>query len=295
MQKRIFLLKNELSYNYLSTFVVVNIICFMTTTDFRLRLKMLIDTASVHRSIQRKLPYIDGIIDGTHPITLDDILIISKLLEVPPYLLFLQDDNLFEKYGISLEELEDMTENNGSLRGTLIGYLAEKKLRQLLESDKRITIKGKPDDHDRKEKCDLIIQYKGKDFRFESKSLQTNNIKPSTNPKYELTSTVQCDASDCRAITLPNGDTVVTTCLQYGGFDILAVNMFMFHQEWEFAFAINEDLPHSTYKGGKKQTISDDALQYLMKTSIPITYPIDTPFVSDPCMLLDELMKRRGD
>ncbi len=274
----------------------------MTANDFRLRLKSLIDNSSLSKeTIISKFPSINSILDGGKVASLDDILIISELLNVSPYWLFLNQNNLFEEFDITLEELEDMNKNNGSLRGVIVGYLAEKKLRQLLEKDDRIIIKGKPDDHDRKIKCDLIIEYKGRDFRFECKSLQSTQIKPSTDSKYEYKATVQCDASDCRKIELPNGEIVTTTCLQYGDFDILAVNMYMFNHRWEFAFALNEDIPHSTYKGGRIQkdgtktpSISDDSLRYLMKTSINITYPIDAPFVSDPIELLDELIKRRG-
>lgn len=274
----------------------------MTATDFRLRLKSLIDNASISiNDIKSSVPSILNILEGNVSPNLDELFAISELLNVSPYWLFLHKDNLFENLDITLEELEDMNENNGSLRGVIVGYLAEKKLRQLLEQDDRITIKGKPDDHDRNIKCDLIVEYKGREFRFESKSLQSTLIKPSKNPKYVYTAKVQCDASDCRAITLPNGETVETTCLQYGDFDILAVNMYMFNHEWEFAFTLNEDIPHSDFKGGRKKKngtitpiISDDSLQYLMKTTVDITYPIDTPFVSDPIVLLDELIKRRG-
>lgn len=274
----------------------------MTASDFIFRLKSLVNDSSTSiNAIRSKVPSIDEILRGNKSATIDDILNISDLLKVPPYWLFINQGNLFEELDITLEELQDMNKNNGSLRGVIVGYLAEKKLRQLLESDNRFIIKGKPDDHDREIKCDLIVEYKGRDFRFESKSLQSTQIQPSKMPQFELQATVQCDASDCRDITLPNGETVNTTCLQFGDFDILAVNMYMFHHKWEFAFALNEDLPHSTFKGGRKKKngtttpiISDEALQYLMKTSIPITYPITTPFVSDPCVLLDELIKRRG-
>lgn len=274
----------------------------MTANDFRLRLKSLIDKSSISKeAIISKLPSINSILDGGKVASLDDILVISELLNVSPYWLFLNQNNLFEEYDITLEELEDMNNTNGSLRGVIVGYMAEKKLKQLLESDSRFIVKGKPDDHDRKIKCDLIVEYRGRDFRFESKSLQSTLIKPSLNKKYELEAKVQCDASDCRDILLPNGEIVNTTCLQYGDFDILAVNMYMFHQRWEFAFALNEDLPQSTFKGGRKKKdgtttpiISDEALKYLMKSLITITYPVSTPFVTDPCVLLDRLIERRG-
>ena len=42
----------------------------------------------------------------------------------------------------------------------------------------------------------------------------------------------QVDASDKREVTFPNGTTLATTCLLPGKFDILAVNLFEFVQEW---------------------------------------------------------------
>jgi len=230
----------------------------------------------------------------TKEISLNSIYQISKILNVPPYMLFLENNNFFERLNISLYELEEVSAENPSLGGTINGYLGEIKLREYLDKIPGISILPKPDDHDRTAKYDLPIEYKGQLFKIEAKSLQTNSIKPAkkrTDIIYEAT--LQCDASDCRSIVLPNGKTVTTTCLQYGDFDILAVNMFKFKQKWEFAFALNCDLPQSG-KGSKKNPIPDDCQKYLMKTSIPITYPIEGIFVSDICLLLDKLIRKRG-
>ena len=227
-------------------------------------------------------------------ISLSKIYQISEILNIPPYMFFLGNDNFFERLNISLDELEEVSSENPSLGGTINGYLGEIKLREYLAKDPRISILPKPDDHDRTAKYDLPIEYKGQLFKIEAKSLQTNSIKrPKKRTDIIYEATLQCDASDCRSIVLPNGKTVTTTCLQYGGFDILAVNMFKFNQRWEFAFALNSDLPQSG-KGSKKNPIPDDCQQYLMKTSIPITYPIEGVFVSDICVLLDKLIKIRG-
>lgn len=227
-------------------------------------------------------------------LTLDDVYIISNTLNISPYMLFLNDGNFFEKLNITLEELEEVSAENPSLGGTINGYLGEIKLREYLAGNSSITILPKPDDHDRSAKYDLPIEYKGRVFKIEAKSLQTNSIKkPKKRTDILYEATLQCDASDCRSIVLPNGKTVTTTCLQYGDFDILAVNMFKFNQQWEFAFALNCDLPQSG-KGSAKNPIPEDCQKYLMKTSIPITYPIEGIFVSDICVLLDKLIKRRG-
>ncbi len=56
----------------------------------------------------------------------------------------------------------------------------------------------------------------------------------------------QCDASDKRLVKLPSGQEIETTCLVVGGFDLLAVNIFQFANQWKFAFAKNADLPRTT-------------------------------------------------
>lgn len=202
--------------------------------------------------------------------------------------------NFLDELNITLDELDDVFKENPSLRGTIVGYLGEIKLRYHLSKNKQIEILPKPDDHDRTAKYDLPIKYKGKVFKIEVKSLQTNSIKAIKNSSdIKFKATVQCDASDCRAILLPNGKTVTTTCLQYGDFDILAVNMYMFNKKWEYAFTLNEHIPHSG-KGSKKNPIPEDCQKYIMKTSIPITYPIGDIFTSDICSLLDYLIKKEG-
>lgn len=205
----------------------------------------------------------------------------------------MSNKSFLDKLSITLEELDAVLEENPSLRGTIIGYLGEIKLRGLLSENEQITVLPKPDDHDRSQKYDLPIEYKGHTFKIEVKSLQTNSIKvPHKRKDIDFQATVQCDASDCRSIVLPNGKTVTTTCLLYGDFDILAVNMYMFNKKWEFAFALNEKLPH-TGKGSKKHPIPKNCQNYLMKTSFSITYPIEGFFTSDICSLMDYLIEKR--
>ena len=205
----------------------------------------------------------------------------------------MSNKTFLDKLSITLEEFDAVYEDNPSLRGTIIGYLAETKLRGLLAENEKITVLPKPDDHDRTQKYDLPIEYKGHTFKIEVKSLQTSSIKiPQKRKGVDFQATVQCDASDCRTIVLPNGKTVTTTCLQYGDFDILAVNMYMFNKKWEFAFALNEQIPHSG-KGSKKHPIPKNCQKYLMKTSVSITYPIEGIFTSDICSLMDHLIEKK--
>jgi hypothetical protein len=87
------------------------------------------------------------------------------------------DRSILEMFGVSLEFLTQVVKANPSLRGVIIGYLAERKLWSAFETENRITAIRKDDDHDRDNKGDLVVTYREHDFRFEVKSLQTNSIK----------------------------------------------------------------------------------------------------------------------
>ena len=97
----------------------------------------------------------------------------------------------------------------------------------------------------------------------------------------------QCDASDRREILLPNGHTVDTTCLAVGEFDIVAVSLYAFGDEWKFAFAKNSDLPHP---GARSRNVAEADREYLIKTLIDITWPLQPPFTTDVYALLDSML-----
>ncbi len=191
---------------------------------------------------------------------------------------------ILDRWHITADELTQVVDQNPSLRGFLLGYIAEYQLKKLLLADDRITTIHKFDDHDRSRgrKNDLCITYKGVDFTIEVKSLQTASVR-SENGMYW--GNFQCDASDSRTIPLPNGERVKTTCLEVGGFDIVAVNLFAFQHQWHFGFALNRDLPRSTHK-----EYTPEQRQYLLATTMKITWPLYTPFVTDPSILLDRLL-----
>lgn len=194
-------------------------------------------------------------------------------------------ETILERWHLTADELTKIVDLNPSLRGIMIGYVAEFQVQKILLDEPRISNIHKFDDHDRSKgkKNDVCFTYKEHDFTIEVKSLQTDKVR-----KVEggYTGTFQCDASDNRPITLPNGDTIKTTCLEIGGFDIVAVNLFAFRNQWEFGFALNRDLPRSPYKG---YTI--EQRQYLLASSMKISLPLQPPFVSDPTLLLDRLVE----
>lgn len=232
---------------------------------------------------------LDSILEGSRIPSICDVYQLAEALHISPSSLFLLNNNILDKLDISVEDFQWSMENNPSLRGVVIGYLAELKLRLAFKGDVRVTRLFKYDDHDRKKKSDLVVEYKGKQISLEVKSLQTNTVKDASgNDNLIKCGKFQCDASDCREITLPDGQKVKTTLLKYGDFDILAVNLFAYFGKWEYAFALNRDLPHST---SKKYTESQQ--KQLIASLIPITYPVRPPFVSDPIILLEKIWKEK--
>lgn len=250
--------------------------------ELRVRKGLSQEQLSFRAGIDRS--YISDVERGLRNIAIVNIYKLAEALEVPPYLLMLESNNLFERWDISVEELDLSISGNPSLRGFLNGYLAEQKIRNLFANDRRITRLVKFDDHDRKNKHDLVVTYKGRDISIEIKSLQTKTVKDSSAPGIEKQASFQCDASDKRTVILADGTAVETTCLKYGEFDVLAVNLFAFNNKWEYAFALNRDLPATSSK-----KYSPEIQQQLIKSLIPITYPIQFPFVSNPFELFDRL------
>ncbi len=221
-----------------------------------------------------------------------------------------KDRTILDVWDITPQFLTKVVRDNPSLRGMMLGYIAETKLRELFESDARISDLRKDDDHDRSRKGDLVLVYKGKEFKFEAKALQTNSIRVFDdrdvekttaenwlrkiiklekryleNPAYvefwesrrlqaRYSGAVQCDASDRRTLKLPRGGTIETTCLLVGEFDILAAGLFGFREQWDFGFALNCDLPTSTHR---KYPLK--VQRRLLKSLVPVTWPLEPPFV----------------
>jgi hypothetical protein len=245
--------------------------------------------------------------------------------------------SILEDWDINETYFTDVVRDNPSLRGMILGYVAERKLKDLFVSSGKTTNHRKDDDHDRSKKGDLTLNYKGQEIVIEVKSLQTNSIKiqkadgswipmittvnagrkPSPglkkdgtprlgafikkyvpNPEYlalskeyrqtaSYTGSFQCDASDKREIELDNGEKVKTTLLKFGEFDVIAAGIFTFRNKWEFGFALNEDLPRSDRYGENSS--------HLIASLVNITYPLATPFESDPFVIFDKLIEKRND
>ena len=189
---------------------------------------------------------------------------------------------ILEKWDLTAKELTEIINENPSMRGLMLGYIAEYKLRKMHFSDPIFSRVIKDDDHDRRKKGDLRVTYKGHEFLIECKSLQTNTIRTTENG---YSAKYQCDASDRRKVKLSDGSTIETTCLLVGEFDIIAVNLFSFESKWRFAFALNKDLPRSKYR-----KYSDLQKNELLRSLMPITLPLQKPYVDDIFILLDRLV-----
>ncbi len=190
--------------------------------------------------------------------------------------------SILQYWGITEFDLTDMVVRNPSLRGILIGYVAEKKLQDVLRSHAGVTRITKDDDHDRTRKGDRRIEYNGQTFVFEVKSLQTNSVRNLGDDRW--TGKSQVDASDRREVTFPDGSTLSTTCLLRGQFDILAVNCFAFGEQWRFAFALNSELPPNVYR-----RYTEYQRRHLLPTLIQVDWPLVPPFHEDVIPLLEQL------
>lgn len=196
-------------------------------------------------------------------------------------------NTILDRWSITADDLTAAIDENPSLRGMLLGYVAEYKLRTLWFTDRPgVSHYVKHDDHNRKKKGDLVVTYNGVAFTVESKSLQTNSVQRVG----ELwVGKAQCDASDRRKVTFSDHTTLETTCLLAGEFDILAVNLFAFDNTWRFVFAKNQDLPRSAYK-----KYTEAQRKQLLASLVPVSWPPQPPFRDEPFSLMDELTAERG-
>ena len=191
-------------------------------------------------------------------------------------------DSILQRWDITIEELTNVVDQNPSLRGMILGYLAELKLENMWLTRENISSISKHDDHDRRKKGDRVVLYKGREFVFEAKSLQTNTIRKTDEG---WTGKAQVDASDRREVNLPNKTVVTTTCLLRGEFDILAVNVFSFENKWRFVFAKNSDLPSSKYA-----KYTEYQRQHLLATLVTVHWPPKPPFFDEPFTLMNQML-----
>lgn len=192
---------------------------------------------------------------------------------------------IIEDWGLTPDELNFVLSERPSVRGILIGFVAEYRLQQGIFSDARIHRLRRYDDHDRSRPADFSFDYQGETITVEVKSLQTASVRR-TNGGYVGRCTV--DASDRRRVTLPDESSLETTCILADQFDLLAINLFEFGQQWRFGFVRNGDLPRSRYR-----KYSEYQRQHLLATSLPVTWPLEPPIVESPFGLMDDIVRER--
>ena len=163
------------------------------------------------------------------------------------------------------DTLMRILQENPSVRGMVYGSVSEHHFVTHLSETLQVIRHHKDDDH-KKTKSDRTFVHQDRVFTVQIKSLQTNSIKPLGNGKFKAT--VQNDASDKRPVTLPNGQTVTTTCYKVGEYDVLAVSLQPFTGKWDYAFKKNTNLRRT-----EKYDVETN--KYLLATLEPIEYPLE--------------------
>lgn len=173
-----------------------------------------------------------------------------------------------------------------SLRGMILGYIAEEMFEKYVpEKYGFISSESieKHDDHDRKfNKSDRTIRVNNRLYRIQLKSIQTNSIKRNLETGL-LQADVQNDASDARAITMHDGAKIITTCYARGDYDILAVPLFPFTGNWQYAYKRNIDCRSTNSK-----KYDDKYKPFLLSTTETITWPLSDEWHSDLSDILDD-------
>jgi hypothetical protein len=161
-----------------------------------------------------------------------------------------------------------------SVRGMVYGNLAEVKLsRWLARNGVPLRDQTRDDDH-AKTKSDRTILYNGRRYTIQVKSMQTKSIKQVAPGRF--TAKVQCDGSDKRRVIMRNGKEIETTCYVAGEFMVLATPLHPFTDKWNFAFRLNSTLERSS-----STKYSADDGQCLLKTLVPIDWPLQEPWSTD--------------
>lgn len=172
-----------------------------------------------------------------------------------------------------------------SLRGMILGYVAELMFEKHLPLCYDVILEEhieSHDDHDRKaNKSDRTLSYKESLIGIQLKSIQTNTLGFELESK-KLRALVQNDGSDTRSVTFSDGSSVKTVCYLVGEYDILAVPLFPFTGEWNFAYKRNSECRRSNHKDYSELQKSE-----LLATTEIITWPLGPDWTMDLIQLID--------
>jgi hypothetical protein len=171
------------------------------------------------------------------------------------------------------EIILEVLENAPSARGLIYGYLAEAQLsRWLVANGVPLERQLRDDDH-AKTKSDRTILHEGRRYTIQVKSMQTNSINGDGSG---FTADIQCKGSDRRRVILPNGHQIETANYVAGEFMVLATPLHPFTQQWDFAFRLNSTLERTTWP-----KYAPEDRPYLLKTTVPISWPLEAPWTTD--------------
>jgi len=143
--------------------------------------------------------------------------------------------------GFTMNDIQEMIDENPSLRGFLQGYLAERALKTQILGIPGVTSVTKIQDRD-SDKGDFRVVYKGVPLSIESKSIVTSSVKEDVLSQ-NWQGTVAVKNTDKREVTVEGVGTIQTTKLYRGQFDILAICCFAVSGEWDFVFIENRFIP----------------------------------------------------
>ena len=177
------------------------------------------------------------------------------------------------------EIILEVLESAPSVRGMVYGNLAEVQLsRWLVANGVPLENQLRDDDH-AKTKSDRTILHQGRRYTIQVKSMQTDSIKQSGPEQFKAR--IQCDGSDRRRVILPNGHEVETTNYVAGEFMVLATPLQPFTGQWDFAFRLNSTLDRTTFA-----KYAPEDRRYLLKTTVPISWPLEAPWTTELFALL---------
>jgi hypothetical protein len=187
---------------------------------------------------------------------------------------------------VSPEQLVQSIKRAPSLRGMILGYIAEEMFEVYVRKTYPALIEAnieKHDDHDRRfNKSDRTITHGGRIYRIQLKSIQTNSIKRCLTSG-RLRADVQNDASDRRSVKFADGSTLETTCYLRGDYDILAVPLFPFTGNWTFAYKRNTDC-----RSSMSDKYTDAQKNELLATTEILEWPLSDGWSDNLYDLLDD-------
>jgi len=174
------------------------------------------------------------------------------------------------------EDLVQAIKRAPSLRGMMLGYIAEEMFLKFLRKNRAVSDLRQHDDHDRSmNKADVDFLIGGKRVSVQLKSIQTNSICFRSDLSI-LHASVQNDGSDKREVLLEDGEVVLTTNYRVGDYDVLAVPLFPFTGQWDFAYKLNRSCRRTT---STKYTANQQ--RQLLSTMEQITYPLTDHWSTD--------------